>query len=395
MNTLFTAFALSLVLGLGSARVIMMQSLAPNMSLRQAAPFRSFSEFNRRRRVPRPIAQQCITTPYRTLSGFCNNRRAPKQGSADTPFRFIARPVTLNFARLPNARTISNIVCEEAAPIKNARGMSELVTFFGQLLDHTVTETANDPSRPLPISVPAGDISFKTTQFIPFERSSLEGEAAYNEERAPEDARRASADSGDGSFISGDDRVNENPNLTAMHLLFTREHNEVAKVVAREFPGMNDEDIYQLARHVVIAEFQAIVFHEFLPALFGRKLPAYSGYKEGTVAAISNSFSTVAFRVGHTLLNSTVTSISASGAVNNRRLRDSFFNPDAFRSDTIEGLLRGMMSGFASEVDAGITGEVRNFLVNETSRMQLDLAALNIQRGRDHGVPRYNALRTF
>ena len=109
---------------------------------------------------------------------------------------------------------------------------------------------------------------------------------------------------------------------------------------------------------------------------------------------ISNELFTAAFRVGHTLLNTTVASITPEGVTNNRLLRDSFFSPEAFEQDTLDGLFRGMLTGFASEVDNGITGEVRNFLIDEPeSTEQLDLPALNVQRGRDHGLPTCNAVR--
>lgn len=60
----------------------------------------------------------------------------------------------------------------------------------------------------------------------------------------------------------------------------------------------------------------------------------------------------------------------------------------------MDELIRGMMHFKASEVDNQITSEVRNRLfANNEGREQLDLAALNIQRGRDHGVPMCNDLR--
>ena len=102
---------------------------------------------------------------------------------------------------------------------------------------------------------------------------------------------------------------------------------------------------------------------------------------------------TVAFRVGHIMLDKTVNSISPTGKLKKRLLRFSFFRPEALVEDTIEGLLRGMMSGHAAEVDNGITRKVRNFLLeSDTSREELDPAALNIQRGRDHGEPTCNKL---
>lgn len=427
---MFTLPLLSLLLGLCSARVIPMKSLTQTMTMRQAAadPFASFLELNARadgrRRQFIPINVNCIpSSNTQSLDGTCNNIRVPTQGAADSAFVLQTPAVIYDFASLPNARLISNIVCEEAKPVRNSRGMSELVTFFGQLIDHTVTETVVVRSMPLPISIPPNDPVFKPTQIIPFFRSAkigsgtsasplnrlssyLDAASIYAVDPIVAKSLRTmtggrmklpggllTTDS-EGFFISGDDRVNENPNLTALHLLFTREHNAVAEVVETQFPTLDDEGIYQLSRSVVAAQMQAVFFEEFIPTLTGQNLPKYSGYKESVNSGITNEFSTVAFRVGHTLLNSTVTSISSTGVVRNRLLRDSFFNPAAFRQDTIEGLLRGMMSGFASEVDAGITGEVRNFLVDEGNPRQLDLAALNIQRGRDHGVQRYNNLRT-
>lgn len=416
-----------------SARVLLLKSASPSTTLRQSStggPFSSFLELNRRTQARtrsagfNPLQIECLSQKYQTLSGVCNNRRQPSIGAAETPFHIIARTVDFDFDKLPNARFISNVICEEASPTRNSRGMSELVTFFGQFIDHTVTETSVDANKPLNINIPLDDPVFKADQSIPFLRSITKGtgknRSPLNRLSSYIDAASVYSVEGnlamklrsmkggrmklpggllqvnkDGFFISGDQRVNENPNLTALHLLFTREHNKIAAVVEKAFPTYDDEQIYQMARKVLIAEMQEIVFYEWLPTLAGRYLPRYKDYKEGTNSGISNTFSTVAFRVGHSLLNSSVTSISASGIVTRRLLRDSFFNPKAFRDSTIEGLLRGMISGFAAEVDAGITGEVRNFLVDSGSPQQLDLAALNIQRGRDHGVPLYNDLRTY
>ncbi len=426
----FLSFSVALTLFLLSAAETVhdVKSLTPSITMRQISSrraFGSFRSFNRRRRRGRfLIRQRCQIqrlNQFRTLSGFCNNLRFPRRGAADKPFLLIARPLRrIREARFaPGARFISNVVCDEATPKFNDRGMSELVTFFGQLLDHTFTFTSTDGERPFRIRVPRDDPVFKESQFIPFFRTAKRRRSPVNELSSYLDAasvygvgeeeamvlreRRGGRlnlpgnllPKGDnGQFIAGDKRVNENPNLTALHLLFAREHNAVAAEVAEAFPTFDDEQIYQLARHVVAAEMQAITYYEFIPALTGRKLPPYRGYRRNVRAVISNRFSTVAFRVGHTMLNRTVNSINAQGEVRNRMLRDAFFQPDAFEEDKIEGLLRGMMHGHAAEVDNGITGEVRNFLMDsETSTEQLDLAALNIQRGRDHGVPTCNDLR--
>ena len=56
-------------------------------------------------------------------------------------------------------------------------------------------------------------------------------------------------------------------------------------------------------------------------------------------------------------------------------------------------ILRGFASQPAQEIDSKVIGEVRNMLLRGPDGPTFDLAALNIQRGRDHGVGDFNAVR--
>ena len=357
---------------------------------------------------------------FRTLNGFCNNLQYPNRGAAGTPFVINSSPLRdpEDMEDLPTARELSNLICEEAKPKPNARGMSELVIFFGQLLDHTFVLTGTDHKKPMHIDVPKNDKVFGGHQHIPFFRTKKTRGAPINEissyidassvyGTSVKEAKRIREMRGGrlklpgnllprdkkGQFLTGDRRSNENPNLLAMHLLFAREHNVVAAEVSQAYPHYNDEQIYQLARHIVAAEMQAITYYEFIPALTGQELPKYRGYNPRVRAIVSNLFTSVAFRVGHTMLNRTVTSMKSGTQTKQHLLRDVFFKPEVFVDATIDGLFRGMMNGHAAEIDNGIVSEVRNFLMDSPDRRELDLAALNIQRGRDHGVPSCNDVR--
>lgn len=94
------------------------------------------------------------------------------------------------------------------------------------------------------------------------------------------------------AMVAGDVRANENIALTATHTLFAREHNRIVSLLPA---SLSEEDKFQIARRVVIAEQQYVTYHEFLPAM-GVNLPLYTGYKSNVNANLSNEFATVGYR---------------------------------------------------------------------------------------------------
>ena len=196
-------------------------------------------------------------------------------------------------------------------------------------------------------------------------------------------------------FLAGDIRANEQNGLVALHTLFMREHNYWATVLGAT--PLTGDQIYEIARMIVGAEMQAITYREFLPALLGRNaLPHYSAYDSNVDARIANVFSTASYRFGHSMLSATLLRLDASlqeipdGHI---ALRDAFFNPQAIIDLGIDPLLRGLSRQRAQAVDAKVVDDVRNFLFGPPGAGGFDLVSLNIQRGRDHGIPSYNQVR--
>ena len=70
---------------------------------------------------------------------------------------------------------------------------------------------------------------------------------------------------------SGDVRVNEHPSLVAMHTLWVRQHNKLARELAELNPHWNDEQIFQETRRIVGAQIQHITYNEFLPVMLGKE----------------------------------------------------------------------------------------------------------------------------
>ncbi|MCA9295877.1 MAG: hypothetical protein KC983_05155, partial [Phycisphaerales bacterium] len=199
-------------------------------------------------------------------------------------------------------------------------------------------------------------------------------------------------------FLAGDVRANEQVGLTSMHTLFVREHNRYADQFGAGFPFLTEELRYQLARIYVIMEIQVITFEEFLPLILGpNAIPDYTTYNPALDPSISNVFSTACYRFGHTMLPEDLLRLDAAGQEipeGHLPLASAFFAPERLTDEGgIEPILRGLASQRAQDVDPFIQDSIRNFLFGPPGAGGFDLASLNIQRGRDHGLPTYNEVR--
>ena len=199
-------------------------------------------------------------------------------------------------------------------------------------------------------------------------------------------------------FVAGDVRANENPLLSAFHTLFVREHNRLCDELIAANPSWSDEQTYQHARKIVGGLIQNTVYSEWLPSM-GVHLPTYAGYDASINASVSNVFSAAAFRMGHTLLNSVIRRIDNNGNVipaGNLLLQEAFFNPLSmiWSGGGIDPLFKGMATQTEQNLDCKVINDVRNFLFGPPGAGGLDLASININRGRERGLPDFNTVRS-
>jgi hypothetical protein len=425
------------------ARAARKQLTLENLEVRQlmAADLLATSSF----RNPTPTPTSPIVA-IRSFDGTGNNLFNFELGSTNEQLLRAAAAeygdgiLTLAGADRPSARVISNaLAAQDEDAESNERKLTAYIYVWGQFLDHDIdlTEPPTTGKESANIAVPNGDPSFDpnstNSQVIPFSRSRydattgtntsnpreqinqitawIDGSMIYGSDKATADSLRtfvggklktSTGTTGvlpptdaSGNFLAGDVRANENIELTSMHALFVREHNRIAAQLARQNPSWTDEQIYQQARALVGAEIQVITYREFLPALLGQgALSAYRGYNAKVDPSIANEFSTAAFRL-HTLINDDVEFFGNDGRANRDEvaLADAFFNPDLLRETGIDGILKYSASTLAQEEDNQIVDGLRNFLFGAPGQGGLDLASLNIQRGRDHGLADYNSVR--
>lgn len=396
-----------------------------------------------------PVSHAQGPAEYRSIDGTGNNIANPDWGSTDFPLLRLAPPayedgISIprggdNPSTLPSARSISNGVSAQTESIPNSVGASDYLWQWGQFMDHDIDITEpGAPQEPFAVVVPTGDpffdpnntgnalIFLSRSDFDPatgtsssnpreqvnqitgwIDASNVYGSDAVRAEllrnRKNGKLKRSSGNllpfdpNNPTQFIAGDVRANEQSGLTAMHTLFMREHNRLRKVILEIDPSLNREEVYQRARALVAAELQVITYKEFLPLLLGENaIPAYTGYDSSVNSSISNEFSTAAYRVGHTMLSPVLLRLDKDGeeiSSGNLPLRDAFFDTSHIINDGIEPLLIGLAAQPAQEIDPFVVDDVRNFLFGAPGEGGFDLASLNIQRGRDHGIASYNDTR--
>jgi hypothetical protein len=390
----------------------------------------------------------------RTIDGTNNNVQNPDWGKADSQLDRQVDPdyedgidKLAEYSR-PSPRYISNIVAAQSKLRYNKKYLTDMVWQWGQFIDHDLdlTPEAGQPHQEeYDIQVPEGDSYFDKdstgNEVILFNRSIydintgtdtstprqqlnkitsyLDGSMVYGSDDERATALRAMDGTGrlktskknllpyntDGLtnvggpganlILAGDVRANEQVGLTAMHTLFVREHNRLAYHIRKRHPNLTGDQIYERARRKVGAYVQVITYNEFLPALLGPKaLSPYYGYDESIDVTVSNLFSTAAYRLGHSMLSPKILRIQKNGnpiSQGHLALRNAFFSPDLLRYEGgIAPILRGLSKKLAQDVDTFVIDDVRNFLFGTPGVDALDLVSLNIQRGRDHGLPTYN-----
>ena len=356
----------------------------------------------------------------------------------------------------PSARLISNTVSDSGGiDVISDRMMSAMIYAWGQFIDHDMTSTASGTTEVMSIPVPRGDSSFDPfstgSQTINSMRSGYDSSTGTSTSNPREQVNQITAFldasmiygsnaatatslrtlsggrlktsdgnmlplndaetfpngilkmdnanpfvSSDELFAAGDSRANENVELTSLQTLFVREHNYQAGRIAAANPKLTDEQIYQRTRSIVIAEIQAITYNEWLPSLLGQgAIDKFTRYNPAVNPGISNEFATAAFRFGHSLLGDDIEFLDNNGLAtrDSVSLSHAFFNPDLVKETGIDSILKYLSSDPSSEVDTEVVDSVRNFLFGPPGSGGLDLASLNIQRGRDHGLADYNTTR--
>jgi hypothetical protein len=215
------------------------------------------------------------------------------------------------------------------------------------------------------------------------------------------------------AMVAGDHRANENTGLLAVQTLFAREHNRIVDELPQSLP---EEVKFQIARRVVIATQQYITYTEFLPTL-GVHLKPYRGYNPSVDPTLGNEFATIGYRGAHSMIHDDIRlkvpagrytpqqldALRAKGAVvtvagNSVEVTVpadiAVFNPDLLTELQLGATLQGLGGYAAAKTDEQMGELVRSIpLKTQGLTVVFDITAIDVERGRDHGMPSYQQLR--
>uniref|UniRef100_A0A1I7Y5W3 ShKT domain-containing protein n=1 Tax=Steinernema glaseri TaxID=37863 RepID=A0A1I7Y5W3_9BILA len=386
----------------------------------------------------------CYHLKFRSFDGACNNLHMSLLGAAYRPFKRLLSPnyddrvnaATGSLMRiLPNPRDVTlHLLRSGRSPTVRP---NSLFMQWGQFLAHDMTANgldnkcqcgSNDRIRCANIkstrerrcisftrSIPAcgtgirGDPREQVNRNTPFIDASVvygsdhtmvkslrKGLSGFlRDMKATHDHKRGHSFPplpSETTFSVGDDRSNVFFGLGAFHTIFLRLHNKIAKQLKSINPGWDGERLFQETRKIVGAYMQVITYQEFLPALLGDDvdslIPPYSGYKPTVDPAVANEFAGAAFRL-HGLIMPSFPSLDHRW---HKYEENQFSAMQLNDSRVVDGgtddLIRGMMSTPSrapQTISLQVTEKAFGGLV--------DLASINIQRGRDHGFQPYNEYR--
>ncbi|XP_070598291.1 eosinophil peroxidase-like [Erythrolamprus reginae] len=439
--------------------------------------------------VTRPI--RCpLKSPYRTITGECNNREHPHFGVANHAYarwlpaeyedgislpRGLIAGQLYHGHTLPLVRQVSNeIITTSNENVTPDDQRSLVFMHFGQWIDHDLDSAPESPTDinaqcetccnyappNFPIKIPPGDPRIKIPGIcLPFIRTAavcnpttfvreqlnsitsfVDASSVYGSGDPLARSLRNQTNSlglmainqnfTDGGldllpfesnsnsiclhtnktakipcFQGGDVRASENLGLTSIHTLFLREHNRIAGELKKWNPHWDGERLYQETRKIIGAFNQIFTYRDYLPLLLGneynKRLPGYRGYNKNVDPSIANVF-TLAFRFGHGSVPPFVTRLDekfqATLPYSKIPLHVAFL---ASWRIVKEGGIDPVVRGFLAEhpklmrQDQMMVEELQDHLFEQVKHIGFDLSALNLQRGRDHGLPGYNAWRRF
>ncbi|KAG7522765.1 eosinophil peroxidase-like [Solea senegalensis] len=265
----------------------------------------------------------------------------------------------------------------------------------------------SSPLGSMAINTQHSDQGLPYMPFLPPQKSHLDPCGPRNATTSGTSDRAMHRENNTSCFQAGDSRANEHLGMIALHTLFLREHNRLVDELHLLNPHWSPDTLYQEARKIIGAVHQILTWDHYLPQVLGdvamsRLMPPYDGYNPDMDPSIANVFAAAAFRFAHVTVQPVVSRLGPGYTTNSQHpplpLHHSLFASwRVVQEGGIDPVLRGLLLSPAKLQTPGqmMVEELTERLFQAQGGMPLDLGALNLQRGRDHGLPGYGSWRSF
>ena len=155
----------------------------------------------------------------------------------------------------------------------------------------------------------------------------------------------------------------------------------------------DQEKLFTGAKMTVEMEYQHSVVDQYARAVTPN-IQEFAGVTTAKNAAISLEYGQAAFRFGHSTLRDTIDTMDPTqgitGKIMSFALERAFLNPGQYAQVGAGAVILGETRQLMNETDQFVTPSLNEGLLGQP----LDLAAINIARGRDVGLPTLNAFKS-
>uniref|UniRef100_A0AC34GT79 Peroxidase n=1 Tax=Panagrolaimus sp. ES5 TaxID=591445 RepID=A0AC34GT79_9BILA len=209
-------------------------------------------------------------------------------------------------------------------------------------------------------------------------------------------------------FASGSSWTNMLPTGLALHTLWLRQHNRLAKQLKSLNPHWDDERLFQESRRIVIAQLQHITYNEFLPIIIGREhLRSFgvhlqhhsfdSDYNIETNPSVLNEYAAAVGLFFFTLLPDSLVLTDKSGSQTLPRHYGTIINDPShlYHKGRMDSIIRTLLQQPIRKPGLHMSKEFTDKFLKFSDDNAIDLAALIIQMGRDHGLNGYTTWRKY
>uniref|UniRef100_A0A0C9QVC3 Pxd_0 protein n=1 Tax=Fopius arisanus TaxID=64838 RepID=A0A0C9QVC3_9HYME len=350
--------------------------------------------------ITHDMAELGTLSMFHAPSGPCctnNNRLAQNNFNDPTCFPIVVGPEDPDYTN-QQCLTFERAITDRLLGCPQSKSAAEQITMVTQFLDLSLVYGSSDRKAMNLRTLIGGRLKTEI-------RGQREWPPTNSNASMSCDIRSPS----DVCYVAGDDRVNQNTQLTVLQIILLREHNRIAGVLSRINPHWNDETVYQETRRITIAIHQHISYYEWLPIIIGTENVlkykiAYDtddyidDYDPSVNPSVINEHSNAAFRVFHSLIAGYLKLImeDRSASPSLLRLSDWFMRPSIIeQANNMDALTRGLADQPEQIRDEFYDREITVFLFRGRNSLGGDLRATDIQRNRDHGLASYNDYRDF